>query len=216
MSEVRRDIVTDTWVIVETERDETPRDHLKTVRKPPVCPFCTGNESMTPPEVTAVRPDGSGPNKPGWQVRILTKNAAVTSPKYSVLHENGITILQRENDLDSSSMILNIRPMELVLEYGDVSRPWIIGSKRVVRIAKCELSSTLYDADGSVLMTLRTSGIEEDMIPWSDAEVLNGSEEWDWLSGDMPENRGGGILEPIIVSGVVASLVYLFYSSRAE
>ncbi len=71
MSEVRRDIVTDTWVIVETERDETPRDHLKTVRKPPACPFCAGNEPMTPSEVAAVRPDGSGPNRPGWQVRVV-------------------------------------------------------------------------------------------------------------------------------------------------
>ena len=135
---------------------------------------------------------------------------------YSVLHENGITVSQRELNPEGSSLTLSVRPMELVVEYGDVSRPWVIGSKRVGRIAKCELSSTLLDADGVVLMTARTSGIEEDMIPWSDAEVLNGSEEWDWLSGSMPENRGGGILEPIIVSGVVASLVYLFYSSRAE
>ncbi len=134
----------------------------------------------------------------------------------SVLHENGITVFQRDLDQDSTSMLLSVRPMELLVEYGDVSRPWIIGSKRVDRIANCELSFTLFDTDRSILMTLRTSGVEEDMISWSDAEVLNGSEEWDWLSGELPENRGGGILEPIIVSGVVASLVYLFYSSRAE
>ncbi|MCK4807865.1 MAG: hypothetical protein KAT09_09470, partial [Candidatus Aegiribacteria sp.] len=134
----------------------------------------------------------------------------------SILHENGITVFERDVNPDSSCMILRVRPMELLVEYGDVSRPWIIGSKRVERIAKCELSSTLLDTDASIIMTIRTSGIEEDKILWSDAEVLDGSEEWEWLSGDLPENRGGGILEPIIVSGVVASLVYLFYSSRAE
>ncbi len=134
----------------------------------------------------------------------------------SILHDNGISIFERDVREDNPCMTLMIRPMELVVEYGDVSRPWLIGNKRVERIAKCELSSTLLDADGSILMTVRSSGIEEDVISWSDAEVLNGSVEWDWLSGDMPENRGGGILEPIIVSGVVASLVYLFYSSRAE
>ena len=134
----------------------------------------------------------------------------------SILHEHGITVFEREADSVSSHSILRIRLMELVVEYGDVSRPWIIGSKRVERIAKCELSSTFLDADGSIIMTARTSGVEVDKISWSDAEILNGSEEWDWLSGELPENRGGGILEPIIVSGVVASLVYLFYSSRAE
>jgi hypothetical protein len=134
----------------------------------------------------------------------------------STLHENGITVFEQDASRDGSCMTLSVRPMELVVEYGDVSRPWVIGNKRVERIAKCELSSTLYDTDGSILMTVRMSGIEEDVISWSDTEVLDGSEEWDWLSGDLPENRGGGILEPVIVSGVVASLVYLFYSSRAE
>lgn len=134
----------------------------------------------------------------------------------SVLHENGISVCDRDTDSVNSGMTLRVRPMELVVEYGDVSRPWVIGAKRVERIAKCELSSTLLNADGGILMTLRTSGIEEDVISWSDAEVLDGSSEWDWLSGELPENRGGGILEPIVVTGVVASLVYLFYSSRAE
>lgn len=71
MSEVRRDIVTDTWVIVETDHLEVPRDHLKSVRKPPACPFCEGNEAMTPPEVFAARPGDGKPNGPGWRVRVI-------------------------------------------------------------------------------------------------------------------------------------------------
>jgi UDPglucose--hexose-1-phosphate uridylyltransferase len=35
------------------------------------CPFCVGHESMTPPEVIAYRPDGSAPDTPGWQVRVV-------------------------------------------------------------------------------------------------------------------------------------------------
>ena len=34
------------------------------------CPFCEGHEAMTPPEVAAVR-EGSGPDTPGWQVRVV-------------------------------------------------------------------------------------------------------------------------------------------------
>ena len=133
----------------------------------------------------------------------------------SVLHDNGFTVIDAEAER-GSGMILRVRPMELLVEYGDVSRPWIVGSKRVERIAKCELMNTLVDEEGEIVMSLRTSGIQQDVISWSDAEVLNGSSEWEWLSGELPENRGGGILEPIVVTGVVASLVYLFYSSRAE
>jgi hypothetical protein len=133
----------------------------------------------------------------------------------SVLHESGMTVLDRDIAGDSG-MLVRIRPMELMVEYGDVSRPWIVGSKKVQRIAKCELMITLLDSQGEILMSLRTSGLREDQVSWSDAEVLGGSAEWDWLSAELPENRGGGILEPIVVTGVVASLVYLFYSSRAE
>jgi len=34
------------------------------------CPFCPGEERRTPPELFALRPDGSRPNTPGWQVRV--------------------------------------------------------------------------------------------------------------------------------------------------
>jgi UDPglucose--hexose-1-phosphate uridylyltransferase len=42
----------------ETGRDRDEQD-----------PFAEGNESLTPPEVFAIRPDGSAPDTPGWLVR---------------------------------------------------------------------------------------------------------------------------------------------------
>jgi UDPglucose--hexose-1-phosphate uridylyltransferase len=36
-----------------------------------VCPFCYGNEGMTPPEIESFRESGTGPNTPGWQVRVV-------------------------------------------------------------------------------------------------------------------------------------------------
>ncbi len=35
------------------------------------CPFCEGREDRTPPEVHAVRPDGGGPDTPGWTTRVV-------------------------------------------------------------------------------------------------------------------------------------------------
>lgn len=142
-------------------------------------------------------------------------NWLISQTVMSFLHEEGFQVIDR-GEPDSTGMVLRVRPMELRVEYGKVSRPWLVGNKRVERIAKCELSSTLIAGSGEIVMSVRTSGIESDVISWSDAQVLNGSTDWEWLSGDLPENRGGGILEPIVVTGVVASLVYLFYSSRAE
>uniref|UniRef100_A0A7C4TJC0 DUF4921 family protein n=1 Tax=candidate division WOR-3 bacterium TaxID=2052148 RepID=A0A7C4TJC0_UNCW3 len=70
MSEVRRDIVTDTWVIIDTENDEIPKIPMEMPEQEGVCPFCEGNESSTPKEIYAIR-DGSTPNGPGWKVRVV-------------------------------------------------------------------------------------------------------------------------------------------------
>jgi len=70
MSEVRRDIVTDTWVIIDTENETIPRIHANTQRQTDDCPFCEGQENRTPNEIFAIR-DGTPPNKPGWKVRVI-------------------------------------------------------------------------------------------------------------------------------------------------
>ncbi len=70
MSEVRRDIVTDTWVIIDTENETIPRIHAHTQTEAEDCPFCEGQENRTPNEIFAIR-DGTPPDKPGWKVRVI-------------------------------------------------------------------------------------------------------------------------------------------------
>jgi UDPglucose--hexose-1-phosphate uridylyltransferase len=91
LPELRRDPVTGRWVIIAAERAKRPQDF------PPIentrmteegrrtCPFCPGREDKTPPEILAYRPDGSGPNKSGWTVRVVP---------------NKYPALQIEGDLD--------------------------------------------------------------------------------------------------------------------
>lgn len=73
MSELRKDFVTDRWVIIAPERgtrpvEATPEPDDDT--GPHGCPFCEGNEFMTPPEVFALRDRGE-PNHGGWYVRVV-------------------------------------------------------------------------------------------------------------------------------------------------
>ena len=35
------------------------------------CPFCAGQEDLTPPEVLAYRSNGAGANRPGWELRVV-------------------------------------------------------------------------------------------------------------------------------------------------
>lgn len=74
MSELRRDPIGGRWVIVDTDHPNKPQDfeyEPQTWHAAGVCPFCYGNEGMTPPEIDAVRDSGTGPNTSGWQVRVV-------------------------------------------------------------------------------------------------------------------------------------------------
>ncbi len=73
MSEFRQDPVSGQWVIVAPERAARPTDFpvVRRQRKGGFCPFCEGNESRTPPEITAIRAKGSLPNQPGWRTRVV-------------------------------------------------------------------------------------------------------------------------------------------------
>lgn len=50
------------------------------------CPFCSGREDETPPEVMAVRPAGGPPGSPGWLVRVVPNKYPALPPECGV-HE---------------------------------------------------------------------------------------------------------------------------------
>ncbi|MEM1063324.1 MAG: galactose-1-phosphate uridylyltransferase, partial [Planctomycetota bacterium] len=72
MPDLRKDPVTGRWVIIAPDRAKRPV-HLRDVAVPVgdrFDPFLEGNEDATPDEVLAYR-NGSTPNGPGWQVRVV-------------------------------------------------------------------------------------------------------------------------------------------------
>jgi UDPglucose--hexose-1-phosphate uridylyltransferase len=73
MPEFRKDPVVNRWVIIATERANRPQESRIAERphRAGPCPFCSGNETMTPPEILAYRDKNSQPNQPGWTVRVV-------------------------------------------------------------------------------------------------------------------------------------------------
>jgi UDPglucose--hexose-1-phosphate uridylyltransferase len=74
LPELRKDPITNRWVIISTGRAKRPSDFVNEsveIRGKGVCPFDYGNEDKTPPELLTYGRNGGAPNSPGWTVRVV-------------------------------------------------------------------------------------------------------------------------------------------------
>jgi UDPglucose--hexose-1-phosphate uridylyltransferase len=81
MSELRQNFATKEWVVIATERARRPEEMVRDHERKPVapfvanCPFCPGNEKLTPPEVLRVPASMEVP----WQARVIPNKFAALS-----------------------------------------------------------------------------------------------------------------------------------------
>jgi UDPglucose--hexose-1-phosphate uridylyltransferase len=85
MPEVRVDPLTGLKTIVTPDRATRPGGGLSAEPCPPIDPetdpFLEGHEDQTPPEVYAVRRDGTAPDTPGWSVRVVPNKYPALDPE---------------------------------------------------------------------------------------------------------------------------------------
>jgi UDPglucose--hexose-1-phosphate uridylyltransferase len=86
MPELRQNPANKEWVIIATERSRRPEEFQapKTEDLPDSkhgCPFCEGNETMTPNEIFAFRTYGTKPDTPGWWIRVIPNKFPALVPE---------------------------------------------------------------------------------------------------------------------------------------
>lgn len=136
MPEFRKDIITDDWVIIATERAKRPEDFTKhiddQVSRSRECPFDPGNEELTPPEILRVDKKGNIVDKNSdWQIRIVPNkfpalvNDATTKKGFDGFYSNMGSFGMHEvvvntpehitslNDLDAFQLKLMIKVYKL-------------------------------------------------------------------------------------------------------
>ena len=108
MSELRKDPVTNRWVIISTERQKRLADfHREQVAlaPDPSCPLCEGHEQMTPHELLAVRHNGSGPDQPGWDLRVVPNQVPVLRVE-GTLDRQGEGLFDKMNGIGAHEVIV--------------------------------------------------------------------------------------------------------------
>lgn len=113
MPQLRQDRTTKEWVIIAAERSKRPHS-FKNTSKPKSekssyqkdCPFCEGNEHLTPPETLAYRTGGPADSR-GWRVRVIPNKFPALSPEGS---------LERKEEKGSFRMMDGVGIHEVIIE----------------------------------------------------------------------------------------------------
>ncbi|MFH1389187.1 MAG: galactose-1-phosphate uridylyltransferase [Candidatus Margulisiibacteriota bacterium] len=113
MPELRQNPATKEWVIIATERAKRPEDLgsgtcQATEAQKQACPFCPGKENLSPGEILAYRDFGTGPDSPGWWIRIIHN-------KYAALMPDGKN-RERTKLLDYFTMMNGLGEHEVIIE----------------------------------------------------------------------------------------------------
>lgn len=77
------DVKTQRWIVISPVRSDRPDDSKEELPQNG-CPFCYGNESMTPPEIMRVG-DGEK-NTPGWHIRVVPNKFPITDTHEVIIH----------------------------------------------------------------------------------------------------------------------------------
>ena len=96
------DIETKRWVIIAPARATRP-DQTKDTTS--VCPFCSGNEHLTPPEI--YRAGNGEANKTGWKVRVVPNLYPITDYHEVIIHSP-----DDKSDIED----LPLKQVELILQ----------------------------------------------------------------------------------------------------
>jgi UDPglucose--hexose-1-phosphate uridylyltransferase len=97
VDELRKDATRGRWVLVR------PAGRVDGGRE---CVLCPGAEGSTPPEIAAYRKDGSPPDAPGWQVRVLPEADPYFRLEWDLVRE-GVGMYDKISPRGASEIIVD-------------------------------------------------------------------------------------------------------------
>jgi UDPglucose--hexose-1-phosphate uridylyltransferase len=189
MPELRRDPVIGRWVIISTERGKRPSDfgsskEASTDSK--FCPFCTGNEDKTPPEILAYREPGSAPNKPGWWIRVVPNKFPALQIE-GALNRQGEGLYDRMNGIGAHEVIIETPDHNKTLATIDdkkaedviwVYRDRILDLKKDPRFEYILIFKNHGSAAGASLYHAHSQLIATPIVPKRVREEINGARDY--------------------------------------
>lgn len=194
MPELRQNPLTDTWVIIATERNKRPSDFpskKEDKKAGGTCPFCLGNEHMTPPEILAYRDPGTDADTGGWSLRVVPNKFAALEPEGQV-NKDTVGVYERMHGVGAHEVIVETpdhnRPLHKESEehvFG-ILKAWqarYLDLKKDSRIQYTQLFKNHGAIAGASLAHPHSQLIATPMIPKNVMEELEGMERFHHKEG---------------------------------
>jgi UDPglucose--hexose-1-phosphate uridylyltransferase len=83
-----------------------------------ICPFCPGNEHLTPAEIAAYRPASGGPNGASWEVRVVPERDPYFVIEEELVRE-GIGMFDRVSTRGASEIVVESPRHDMTLENAE-------------------------------------------------------------------------------------------------
>lgn len=189
MPELRKDPITGRWVIIATDRAKRPTDFVREkvqIHGGGFCPFCYENESKTPPEILAYRPDGSSRNTPGWTLRVVPNKFPALDIE-GTLNRQGEGVYDKMNGIGAHEVIIETPNHQKTIATMDVRavedvlwayRDRILDLKKDRRFKYILIFKNHGEAAGASLEHTHSQLIALPVEPKRVAEEVHGSKEY--------------------------------------
>ena len=188
MSELRKDPVIGRWVIIASERGKRPTDFATATPKgkPGSCPFCEGNETMTPPEIYAVRSHDTLANTPGWKVRVVPNKFPALRVEGSVDRE-GVGMFDKMSGIGAHEILIETpmhddflqnRSNEGIMLLLDTYQKRMVDLKRDIRLHYIMIFKNEGERAGASLSHSHSQIIATPIVPKRVREEVDGSLEY--------------------------------------
>ncbi len=186
MPELRHDPIQRRWVIIAAERGLRPVDFQHEAPAPlgGPCPFCEGNESKTPPEIAAIR-NGTKPNQPGWEVRVIPNKFPALRIEGDLGRE-GLGAYDRMNGVGAHEVIVETprhdmnladAPVDHIHKVLKTYRERLVDLLRDPRFKYILIFKNYGTAAGASLAHPHTQLIATPVTPLTMAEELNSAKD---------------------------------------
>jgi len=111
---------------------------------------------------------------------------------------------------------LEFETIEFTLRYPEIYRSHLVGGKNVKRAAELRVLARLVDSeDGLVVWMSEASKSYGDQFSYDDIEDVEAS-LYDFTKPPRNSRNWGKIVEPVVVSGIIVGLIYLFFSNQGD